>query len=373
MARGYIRKRGERSWQLTYDAPRGADGRRRQRYETVEGTKRQAQARLTQILESLRTDRYFEPTRMTLGEHLDLFLSNYAEINLRPRTVQGYESIIRVHLKPHLGYIPLTRLSALDIQGYYAMHLRSGLSALTVRHHHRLLHRALEVAIDWGLLERNPATRIRLPAPAKSPARMLSPDEARQLLVACRPTAYHLPIHLALYTGLRLGEVLGLCWDNVDLSGRMIAVRKTLNRVRGRGLVWGEPKSKGSQRIIAVSDVTGLLLRAAHEHSQSGQVCARDNGDLMTPDNLSHGFRSIAKRCGIQARFHDLRHTHASLLLGEGTPMHIVRSRLGHQSISTTVDIYGHVLTEADRAAGASIERAVSLDVGRMWAIEDSA
>ncbi len=120
MARGYIRKRGERSWQLAYDAPRGADGKRRQRYETVRGTKRQAEARLTQILDSMRTDRYFEPTRQTVGEHLDRFLADYVAVNCRPQTERGYGNLIRGHLRPHLGHIPLARLSARDVQGYYA-------------------------------------------------------------------------------------------------------------------------------------------------------------------------------------------------------------------------------------------------------------
>ena len=276
--------------------------------------------------------------------------------------MQGYADIIRIHLKPNIGHIPLARLSGRDVQAYYAGRHRAGLSAMTVRHHHRLLHRILQVAIEWELQERNPAGQIRLPSPQSSPAQTLNPEEVRRVLETCRSTPYHIPVHLALFAGLRLGEVLGLCWDDVNLAARTLTVRRTLNRVRGRGLVWGEPKSEGSRRVVAVPELTGLLLRAAREHSRSDQVCAGPDGGLMLPDALSHGFARIARRCGIQVRFHDLRHTHASLLLGEGTPLHVVSARLGHQSISTTVDIYGHVL--ADVAAGAAFERAVVNDVG---------
>ena len=134
MARGYICKRGERSWQLVYDIPRGANGKRQQRYETVNGNKRQAEAQLTQALESVRQDRYFEPSRLTLAEFLDQFLTDYVEPNCRPSTVRGYRDIIRVHLKPVLGHALLSRLSARDIQHYYAEKLRDSNPRRVVEH-----------------------------------------------------------------------------------------------------------------------------------------------------------------------------------------------------------------------------------------------
>ena len=209
MARGYIRKRGASSWQIVYDVPRAADGERRQRYETVHGNKRQAEARLTQALDAISRDRYQAPTTITLGDFLVQFLRDYAEINCRPRTVQGYRDIVRGYLAPALGHVRLSRLTTHDIQQCYANELRRGLSPQTVRHHHRLLHRALEIAVMWELLDRNPARRISLPAVGPSPARALSPDEVRALLDAAQPTPYYLPVHLALYTGLRRSEVLG--------------------------------------------------------------------------------------------------------------------------------------------------------------------
>ncbi len=170
MARGYIRKRATNRWQLTYDAPRGPDGRRNRKYETVSGTKRQAEARLTEILESLRRGQYHEPTRLTLGEYLDQFLAEYVTANCRRKTTEGYESLSRVYIKPCLGHIPLARLSARDIQRYYTDRLETGLTAQSVKHHHALLHRALKLAVDWNILDRNPADRVRSPSPKPSPA-----------------------------------------------------------------------------------------------------------------------------------------------------------------------------------------------------------
>ena len=135
MARGYIRKRGERSWQLVYDVPRGANGKRQQRYETVYGNKPPGpEARLTQVLESVRQDRYFEPSRLTLADFLDQFVAGYVEPNCRPSTTRGYRDMIRVHLKPGLGHVPLSRLTAWDIQHYYAEKLRDSNPRRVVEH-----------------------------------------------------------------------------------------------------------------------------------------------------------------------------------------------------------------------------------------------
>lgn len=381
MATGYIRKRGNRSWQLTYDAPRGADGKRRQRYETVHGTKRHAQARLNEILHSLNKGDYREETTLTVAEYIELWLREYVRPNLRPRTAEGYETIIRKHVLPALGHIRLADLSPRHIQSYYAT-LLDRLSAQTVKHHHTLLHRAFEIAITWELLDRNPTERVRTPKPDPSPARMLSTDEVRRLLGAAQHTHYRVPIQLALYAGLRRGEILGLRWQDVENDTNTLSIRQTLMHVRGEGYIWSEPKSEGSRRTIAVSPATMLLLRAHRERIEAEQVergipampeqvCALPDGRLMKPDALSRACRRIARQCNIQGlRLHDLRHTHASLLLSEGTPMYVVQARLGHQSIATTVDIYGHVPQDADIAAGAAFARIIDSKVGKMWATD---
>lgn len=382
MATGYIRKRGNRSWQLTYDAPRAADGKRRQRYETVRGTKRDAQARLSEILHTLNRGDYREKTSLTVAEYMELWMREYVRPSLRPRTAEGYGTIIRKHVLPALGHIRLAELSPRHIQSYYVA-LTDRLSARTIKHHHTLMHRAFEIAITWELLDRNPTQRVRTPKPDSSPARTLSAEEVRLLLKVAQRTHYYVPIHLALYAGLRRGEILGLRWQDVDWEANTLNIRQTLMHVRGQGYIWGEPKSEGSKRTIAVSAATMLLLRAHQERMEAEhvtrgmpampeQVCALPDGRLMKPDALSRACRRITGQCDIQGvRLHDLRHTHASLLLSDGTPMYIVQARLGHQSITTTVDIYGHVPQDADIAAGAAFARVVDADVGRMWAMEN--
>ena len=376
MARGYIRKRGVNRWQLVYDVPRGPDGKRQQRYETVRGNKKEAQARLTQLLESLRRGQFIEPSQIAVGEYLTLWMDDYVTVNLKPRTIEGYAAIIRRHIVPILGHIRLRDLAPHQISRFYGDKLRSGLTARTVLNFHRMLHRALEHAVDWQLIERNPADRVSLPRPTMTTARSFEAEEIPHLLEAFQSTPYFVPVQLGLYLGLRRGEVLGLRWQDIDFDARVLTVERTMHYVPGRGYLWGEPKSRGSRRVLSIPETTALVLRAHRERRHAelmqlgipvlpgDQVVSQADGRLMKPNGLSHGFKRVATRAGFDLRFHDLRHTHATLLLSAGTPMPVVKDRMGHQSIATTVDTYGHVVASADVEASATFDSLV----GRMWA-----
>ena len=205
------------------------------------------------------------------------------------------------------------------------------------------------------MLPRNIMERVTPPRRQRPELRFLDAAEAQRLLAAAEGTDYHLPIHLALYTGLRRSELLGLRWSDLDLDARTLTVARTMISLRGDPTHISEPKSRGSRRVVAYAGETETLLRPRREMPLD-QVCARADGTVLQPDRLSHGYRKIADGCGIAVRFHDLRHTHASLLLAAGVPVHVVQARLGHASIQTTVDIYGHVLPASDVEAGAILE-----------------
>ena len=357
--RGHLRKRGARSWQIGVDAGRDPrTGKRLQRWVTVRGTKRDAERRLAEIVRDIDGGGYVEPSRITLADFLARWMRDYVSISVRPRTADGYRTIVR-RLSQELGPVRLARLKPHHVQGYYVELLAAGLSAQTVLHQHRLLHQALGQAVKWELLPRNPMERVTPPRRRKPELQALDDVEARRLLEAAAPTDYHLPIHLALYTGLRRSEILGLRWMDVDLAARTLAVSRTMVQLVGDPAHLSEPKSRGSRRVVAYGPETVELLMS-RRRLPGAQVCAYPDGSAMRPDQLSAGYRAIAATCGISARFHDLRHTHASILLASGVPVHVVQSRLGHASIQTTVDTYGHVLPASDAAAGAAVELALT-------------
>ena len=356
--RGHLRKRGKSSWAIVVDVGRDAvTGKRRRKWISVKGTKRDAERRLAKIIHDLDAGTYVEPSRITLAEYLEQWMRVYVAISVRQRTAQGYRTIVR-RIQRVLGPLMLADLKPQHIQQYYVVLLNEGLSAQTVKHHHRLLHQSIGQAVKWDMLARNIMERVTPPRIHKPNLPSLNPSEVGRLLTAAEGTDYHLPIYLALYTGLRRSEILGLQWSDVDLDARTLTVNRTMLTLTGEPMHINTPKSRGSRRAVAFGEDTTALLRL-RSGALEAQVCARADGNPMTPHALSQGHRAIAAKCGVNVRFHDLRHTHASLLLAAGVPIHVVQARLGHASIQTTVDIYGHVLPASDVAAGMMLEAAI--------------
>ena len=362
--RGHIRKRGERAWAVVVDIGHDpSTGKRRQKWTNVKGTKRDAERKLAEIIHGLNTGGYVEPSRVTLSDYLEEWMADYVTTSVRARTAQGYRTIVE-RLKRSLGNVRLTRLNAQDVQRYYTALRDEGLSTQTVRHHHRVLHQAMGQAVKWDLLPKNVLERVTPPKLVKPELRILTVSEAQRLLQAAKDTDFEVGIHLAIHTGLRRSELCGLVWSDVDLEARTLTVVRTMVPLRGDPAHISEPKSRASRRVVAFWDGTAALLQerwdvlGKTESVLQTQVCARRDGARMVPDLLSKGYKSIAESCGITGvRLHDLRHTHASFLLGSGVPIHVVQARMGHESIQTTVDIYGHLLPASDAEAGRVLEQ----------------
>ena len=354
--RGHLRKRGERSWAVVVDV--GHDprtGKRRQKWVSVKGTKRDAERRLVEVIRDLNEGINVDTARITLANYLDQWIRDYVAFTVRETTLEGYRNIVR-RLKRDLGRIDLADLNPQQVQRYYAELMAGGLSAQTVIHLHNLLYHAIAQAVKWDMLPRNVLEAVSPPRLQKPEFRSLNPSEVDRLLSAARGTDYHLPIHLAIYTGLRRSEVLGLRWSDVDLGTKTLTVRRSMVAIRGAPGHIAPPKSRASRRVVSYGELTEALLRSRRA-APDAQVCARPDGSELRPGSLTHGYRRIADSHGIDVRFHDLRHTHASLLLASGVPVHVVRARLGHESIQTTVDTYGHVLPASE--ASATLERAL--------------
>lgn len=370
--RGHIVKRYKNSYTIVLETGRDpATGKRKQQWTSVKGTKKDAEKRLAEMLHQLDTGNFVKPGKANLGNFLEQWLKDYAWPNLAPRTAEGYEHIIRRHLIPGLGNIPLTQLKPEHLQQYYAQKLsdgrcdgKGGLNPRTVRHHHVALHNALQSAVKWGRLSRNPSDAVSPPRCQRSEWQTLSEDDIHALLEATKPTPYYALFYLALFTGMRRSELLALRWCDVDLLLCQLYVTRALHHLRNGEIVFRSPKTSKGRRLVALSPSTALVL-GEHKETQAATrtmmgVSLKDddlvfsdlNGKPLLPNTVTHAWIKLVKRVGLEGiRLHDARHSHASLMLKAGTHPKIVQERLGHASIGITLDTYSHVAPGLQQAA----------------------
>jgi integrase len=351
--RGSIRQKSKNSWQLQVyvDSPEG----KKRHFETVRGRKGDAQRRLTELLSSLDKGVYTPPGRLTVAEHLHNWLEGYVKTNCSQRTLDGYQSIIERHLIPALGHIQLKHLHPQTIQSYYGKACES-LSARTVHHHHRVLSQSLKYAVRQGYLGRNPAELVDAPSPRKKAMRTLTPGEVEILLEQAQGSYYYPVVYTAVSTGLRQAELLGLRWRDIDLDMLSISVSQVLYKRRGI-CQFKEPKTSHSRRRVAMTPKLALFLRgykAERErlYQQLEKPLALDDlvftsveGKPIDSCVLSHAFNRMTKRARLEnVRFHDLRHTFASLMLLRGAKPKVISEALGHASVAFTMDTYSHII-----------------------------
>jgi integrase len=394
--KGSIRQRSKGSWEITIDIGRDpATGKRLRHFQSIQGTKKDAQRRLHELLLSVEQGSFIKPKRITLGEWLGDWLNGYVKTNCSPRTLDGYHTIVRRHLIPNLGMIPLSQVQPQHIQQYYARALSDGrtdgkgaLSSRSVLHIHRVLFQALNYAVRQGLLIRNPAQLVDPPRAKRSKMKTLIPQEVSMLLNIAQDTHYYPIIHTAVKTGLRQAELLGLRWRDLDLDLVSLSVTQVLYKRRGI-CQFKEPKSEHSRRRLGLSPSLALFLREYRTERETeclllGKLLSEDDlvfgnvdGTPIDPGTLTHNFARIARRAGLPGtRFHDLRHTFASLMLLAGIHPKIVSEALGHSSVAFTLDVYSHLVPGLQEAAGKRLDEVLeprlmeARNVGKMSAID---
>jgi len=354
--RGSTRSKGNHSWQIQIYTGTGPDGKPRRHFETVRGRKGDAQRRLTELLSSLDKGVYTPPGRLTVAEHLHNWLEGYVKANCSQRTLDGYQSIIERHLIPALGHIQLKHLHPQAIQSYYGKACET-LSAQTVHHQHRVLSQSLKYAVRQGYLGRNPAEMVDPPSPRKKVMRTLTPGEVEVLFENAQDNYYYPVVYTAVSTGLRQAELLGLRWRDIDLDMLSISVSQVLYKRRGV-CEFKEPKTSHSRRRVAMTPKLALFLkeyRAEREmlYQQLGKEFTLDDlvftsveGKPIDPCVLTHAFGRMARQVGLEGvRFHDLRHTFASLMLLRGAKPKVISEALGHSSVAFTMDVYSHIIS----------------------------
>ncbi|MCH7860955.1 MAG: site-specific integrase, partial [Proteobacteria bacterium] len=357
---GYIRRRGKDTWELTVDLGRDpATGRRRRRFLNVRGSKRDAERTLADAVHQRDTGVDINPGKLTVADYLRRWLRDYAAHNVGPSTQERYTSIVEHHLIPVLGALRLRDLRPAHIQAAYGRALAAGgradgaahgLSPRTVLKHHRLLRETLGHAVRWQLIARNPADAVTAPRPARFETRVLDAEEAGRLLEAAAETSNYALTYLALATGARLGELLALRWRDVDLDRGSLQITRTARRVTGIGITYSEPKTHRSRRPVALSSETVNVLREHRRvqverrlelrraYTDDGLVFASPTGQPLDGGNVRHALARIADEAGIPPlRFHDLRHSAATLMLLAGVHPKVVSERLGHATVGITL------------------------------------
>lgn len=311
-----------------------------------------------------------EPSRETVGEFLSRWLQDSVKHSVRPRTFESYSLNVRRHLAPEIGHLALRKLTPGHVQRFYRKKLEEGLSPRTVQYLHAILHRALEQALRWGLAPRNVADAVDAPKPARREMQALTPEQADRFLEATRTDRLHALFALAVGCGLRQSELLGLAWSDVDLEAGRIQVQRQLQYLRRVGPVLSEPKSARGRRSIALPAFVVEALRQ-HRKQQLGErlalgpawqnewnlVFVTQVGTPIEATNLVRHFKGLLRRAGLpEIRFHDLRHSCASLLLAAGEHPKVVQELLGHSNISLTLDSYSHVLPTLQKQAAAKMD-----------------
>jgi len=374
--RGHIRQKGN-SWQIQIYIGPGPDGKPRRHFETVRGRKGDAQRRLTELLSSLDRGIYTLPGRVTVAEHLHTWLEGYVKTNCSQRTLDGYQSIIETHLIPASGHLQLKHLHPQVIQSYYGKACEK-LSARTVHHQHRVLSQSLKYAVRQGYLGRNPAELVDPPKPRDKVMRALTQAEVETLLDRVKDNRYYPVIYTALSTGLRQAELLGLRWRDIDLNMMSISVSQVLYKRQGI-YEFKEPKTSHSRRRVAMTPKLALFLRDYRAECENlylelGQILSPDSlvfgtpeGKPFNPSVLSHDFGRMVKRIGLEGvRFHDLRHTFASLMLLRGAKPNVISEALGHASVAFTMDVYSHIIEGMQEDAMALLDEVLPAGVNRV-------
>ncbi len=381
------------------------DGTRKLKWHAACRTKGEAKTALNKLLTQRAEGVYVEPSKLTVKAYLEKWLTEGAKPQVAAKTLERYREILDDYVIPTLGGRPLAKLTPLEVQALYRQLEESGrrrrktrapkvpkrgkakaearpeptpetppepkgLSAMTVLHVHQVFHAALARAVRWNLVVRNVADAVEPPRPTRTEMAALDEAQVSALLAASAGHPLHVPLVLAVLTGLRRGELFGLKWGDLDLDAGTLTVRRSLEKTKA-GVAFKEPKTTKSRRVVtlpalAVSTLRRYRAEQAERHLAVGRRLGPESLVFLTlegtpadPDTVRGLTRLCAKAKVPRIRWHDLRHTHASLLLKAGVGVRVVADRLGHATPTLTMNTYAHVLAGQDADAAAKLEAAL--------------
>lgn len=353
---GYIRKRPDGRWEGVYCNGYNPKTGKLIRKSVYGKTQKEVRQALSKIASEIDDGTHAEPSKMKVSQWLDEWLSSYA-MNIKPATRSAYEEHIRVHIKPALGDISLKQLSTRDIQQLYTSLLKEReLSSKTVRNIHGVLHRTLEQAKLLGYVKVNPADAAVPPRVEKKQVEAMDAEDVGKFLAAIRGSKYEYPLFVAVFTGLRQGELLGLTWDCVDFEHGLLLINKQHNRVKGDTEFRFASLKNDKARVLTVADEVMEVLKLQKKRQEAWAATLGDGwanpdhlvfttefGRYINNKILYQNFKRIMKKLGKpDLRFHDLRHTYAVNSLRAGDDIKTVQENLGHATASFTLSTYAH-------------------------------
>ena len=335
------------------------DGSRKVKYSKTQKVVREW---LVASQNAIRQGSFVKDDGLILSEYLTRYMEDVGKHNLRPKTIEVYSYLIRLHIIPSIGHLRLVHLRPDHLQTLYSQKLESGLSKRTVQFIHSILHKTLDQAMKWGLVPRNVSDLVEAPSPKRRPPTIFDSNQVNTFLNSVKEHRYY-PIYvLAIYCGFREGEVLGIHFEDIDLEKGMINVRHAVQALKG-GIVITEPKTESSRRSVTVPEFALDVLKKHLEQLENNQglIFSTSTGKPISPRNLIRHFKKALATAGLpEIRFHDLRHTSATLLLSAGVHPKVVQERLGHSQISLTLDTYSHVLPTLQEDAAEKINGILS-------------
>jgi integrase len=387
---GSIEKRGKNSYRLTVSEGFDLNGRPMIHRKTIHGTKKEAEVELAKFVTEVQNGLVIDGKSLKFSEFVDVWKRDYGSKELAPTTYKRYCRMLETRILPYFGHFYINKIRPTDIMKFYDLlekdtqlvrkkdnngsKTKKPLSGKTILEHHRLLRAMLHRAVYWQLIVSNPAERVQ-PPKAKKPKRKSYDDEQTKILLenleklTVEDTKYKVAIILTIFTGVRLGELMGLEWQDVDFRNGIISINRSSQYLSDMGVFTKVPKIESSIREIAIPEFIISLLeeyKLWYEEQKSlygelwtnsDRLFVQADGKPMHPSSISKWFVKYVGTIGLPViNFHGLRHTNASLLVAQNVDIAVVSARLGHAQISTTLDFYVHPLFSHNRKAGYALE-----------------
>ena len=371
---GSIRKLKDGRWEGRYTAGHDpATGK--QIFKSVLGkTQAEVKEKLKKALVEAGQIDFTKSGKYTVGTWMDEWFENVAKIKVRPSSHQTYRGYIDNHIKPNIGSIPLEKLTTMDLQKLYrtlltkgrverieAENQPSGLSAKTVRNINQVISSALDLAVAQKIIPSNPTDACELPKVEHREMQTIPEEQLQAFLAEAKATGVYEMYYIELATGLRRGELLGLKWQDIDWKNGIIKVRRQIARVDGQ-IVEAPLKTKNSYRTVTISPQAIEVLKQQKAKTHDQYVFPSPNGGPISPDSVNNMLKRVLARAGIpKVRFHDLRHTFATIALQNGVDIKTVSGMLGHFSTGFTLNTYAHVTTAAQKEAAQTMGNVLSM------------